>query len=141
MECILNCGIQPGEFIELAPAQHLITAMLVYGKETVKVDIKQTTTISGLKNLLFTVYPRRMHNSQKMHKPINMNKIIAVFDGSVVKDNVLVSTLDLGSHHPIYFTYLEMKFHIRVTNGDVESFVLKYNQTVGDLRQTVSVSG
>jgi len=56
MECILNCGIQPGEFIELAPAQHLITAMLVYGKETVKVDIKQTTTISGLKNLLFTVY-------------------------------------------------------------------------------------
>ena len=62
MECILNCGIQPGEFIELAPAQHLITATLVYAKETVKVDIKQTTTISGLKNLLFTVYPQRMRN-------------------------------------------------------------------------------
>ena len=74
-----------------------------------------------------------------MHKPVNMNTLVAVFDGSIVKDTSLVSTLELVSRHPIYFTYVEMKFHIHVANGDTHSVALKYNQTVGDLRQLVSV--
>lgn len=146
MECILNCGIQQGEFIELSPAQHLITATLVYGKETVQVDVKQTTTVAGLKSLLFTVYPSRVCNAQKMHKPINMNRIIAILDNAILKDDVVISTLSSISRHPIYFTYMDMKFHVRIANDDmiagddVRSCVLTYNQTVGDLRQVVSVS-
>lgn len=55
MECILNCGVQPGEHIVLAPAQHLVTVIMHYGKEEIKVDVKPTATILGLKNLLYTV--------------------------------------------------------------------------------------
>lgn len=55
MECILNCGIQPGEHIVLAPTQHLIPVNMHYGKDEIKVEVKPTATILGLKNLLYTV--------------------------------------------------------------------------------------
>ena len=52
MECVLNCGIQSGETLGLSPAQHLVSISMCYGKETVKVDVKPTATITGLTNLL-----------------------------------------------------------------------------------------
>lgn len=55
MECVLNCGIQSGEALGLSPAQHLMSISMCYGKETVKVDVKPTATITGLKNLLYSV--------------------------------------------------------------------------------------
>lgn len=55
MECVVNCGIQSGETINLSPAQHLMSISMCYGKETIKVDVKPTATIMGLKNLLYSV--------------------------------------------------------------------------------------
>ena len=55
MECVLNCGIQSGETLGLSPAQHLVSISMCYGKENVKVDVKPTATITGLKNLLYSV--------------------------------------------------------------------------------------
>ena len=55
MQNILDCGISPAETIELAPAQHLVTTTLHYGTHTVRVDVKPTATVLGLKNLLSTV--------------------------------------------------------------------------------------
>lgn len=55
MECVLNCGIQPTETLDLAPAQHLVSVSMRYGKDVIRVDVKPTATIQGLKSLLYTV--------------------------------------------------------------------------------------
>ena len=53
MECVLNCGIQPTETLDLAPAQHLVSVSMRYGKDVIRVDVKPTATIQGLKSLLY----------------------------------------------------------------------------------------
>ena len=54
-ECVLNCGIKGDEYLELFPAQKSIQVTVIYGKESVRLDVRASATISGLKSLLYTV--------------------------------------------------------------------------------------
>ena len=70
MECVLNCGIKNGEQIVLASSQHLITVTMHDGKEQIKVDVKPTATLLGLKNLLYTVDLVALIYCRKLNKPL-----------------------------------------------------------------------
>ena len=54
-ECVLNCGIKGSEFLELLPAQKSLQITAIYGKESVRLDVRPSATINGLKSLLDTV--------------------------------------------------------------------------------------
>lgn len=62
MECILNCGLKGDECIELIPIQKLIPVTLKYGDASVRLEIRPSATISGLKSLLYTVNLDSVHD-------------------------------------------------------------------------------
>lgn len=55
MQSVLECGIQPSESLELAPTSHLVSITVHFGKFSVPLEVKPTSTLLGIKLLLKTV--------------------------------------------------------------------------------------
>ena len=55
MQSVMDCGIQQSESLELAPTSHLVSITIHFGKSTIPLELKPTSTILGIKMLLKTV--------------------------------------------------------------------------------------
>ena len=55
MQSVLDCGIQQLESLELVPTSHLVSITVHFGKFSIPLELKPTSTILGIKTLLKTV--------------------------------------------------------------------------------------
>ena len=55
MQSVMDCGIQQSETLEVVPTSHLVSITIHFGKFSIPLELKPTSTILGIKMLLKTV--------------------------------------------------------------------------------------